>query len=203
MRDRSYSTLLLFLALLSFGSACAVRRETGPGRPIGTYDYAVLSQETAHRYYSTAESMLGQSFVVIDENDARLQLPQVRQKACTVAIDWAPGFWSTSGWVELKDYAHGAHVHTSQMRRGMFWAGAHADVVEAIHDVAAARAAGPPLPPGARDPLPVVAENDATAATTLGRSTAQRLEDLNNLRARGLISEAEYSAQRKKIIAEH
>lgn len=201
MRDSGRTTVLLALVLsAAMSSACAIHRETGPGRPLGTYDYAVLSQETAHRYYATAESALGQSFVVVDENDPRLQLPQVRQKACTVTIDWAPGFWSTSAWVELKDYAHGTHVHTSQMRRGMFWAGSHADVMDAIRDVAAARAAGPELPAGARDPLPVVAERDSATTT---RSTAQRLEDLNNLRARGLISESEYSAQRKKIIEEH
>lgn len=201
MPARHRHLLLVLLTVSALGTGCAVRRETGPGRPIGTYDYAVLSRETAHRYYSAAESTLGQAFVVVDENDPRLEWPQVRQKACTVTIDWAPGFWSTSGWVELKDYAHDTPVHTSHMRRGMFWVGAHDDVMDALRDVAAARAAGPELPPGARDPMPVVAERDTAPPTN--RSTAQRLEDLNNLRARGLISESEYSAQRKKIIEEH
>jgi hypothetical protein len=81
------------------------------------------------------------------------------------------------------------------MRRGMVWTGAHEDVLVAIRDVAAARAAGPALPADARDPMPASAEQPATT-----RSAAQRLEELNNLKARGLISEAEYSAQRKAII---
>src|SRR6185436_17952466 len=122
----------------------------------------------------------------------RLESPSVRQKACTVTVDWSPGFWSTSGWVELKDYAHGTHVHTSHMRRGMIWVGANADVLDAIRDVAVARAAGPAVPPEAREAAPPAGEE---APRT--RSTAQRLEELNNLRARGLISESEYAAQRK------
>ena len=181
-----------------FVTGCAVTRSSGPGRPIGSFDYAVISHETSGEYYPTVESTLGQSFVVMDETDTRLQLPDVRQKACTVAVDWTPGFWSTSASVELKDYAHGTHVHTSHMRRGMLWIGANADVLEAMRDVAVARAAGPALPPDARDPVP--ATDDRSLRTT--RSTAQRLEELNNLRARGLISEAEYTAQRKTIIQE-
>jgi hypothetical protein len=194
-----WSTIVLSTTIL-IGSGCAVKRVSGPGRPIGTYDYAVVSQQGSREYYRTAESMLGQSFVVLDENDPRLELPSVRQKACTVTVDWAPGFWSTSGWVELKDYAHDSHVHTSHMRRGMIWIGANADVLEAIRDVAAARAAGPEIPPAARNPMPAVAEQPDPASS---RSTAQRLEELNNLRARGLISESEYSAQRRNIIQEH
>lgn len=195
---RFFAAVLLLSTTLLAGTGCAVKRVSGPGRPIGTYDYAVLSQESSHEYYRTAETMLGQSFVVVDEADPRLESPSVRQKACTVTVGWSPGFWSTSGWVELKDYAHGTPVHTSHMRRGMIWVGANADVLDAIRDVAAARAAGPPVPPEAREP--VAARGEETDRT---RSTAQRLEELNNLRARGLISEAEYSAQRKAIIQEH
>ncbi len=189
--------LLLTTATFA-GTGCAVKRVSGPGRPIGTYDYAVMSRQSSHEYYTTAGSMLDQVFVVVDENDPRLELPSVRQKACTVTVDWAPGFWSTSGWVELKDYAHDTHVHTSHMRQGMLWTGANADVLVAIRDVVAARAAGPELPAGARDPMPANAE---PAEGT--RSTADRLEELKDMRARGLISEAEYSAQRKSILQDH
>ncbi|MEO6028763.1 MAG: SHOCT domain-containing protein [Candidatus Binatia bacterium] len=195
MRPYALVTPLLLLVSLITVAGCAVRRTHGPGKPIGNYDYAVLSEQTSHEYFRTASQALDRSFVVLDEHDRRLESPSVRLKACTVAVDWAPGFWSTSGWVEVKDYAHGTPVLTSHMRRGMLWIGAHADVMEAIQDVAAARAAGPELPPDARDPGQIEAQPE-----NLTRSAAQRLEELNNLRARGLISDAEYSAQRKNII---
>jgi hypothetical protein len=193
-----FATLLL--SSIALGTAgCAVKRVSGPGPSIATYDYAVISQQGSREYYERARTTLDQVFVVVDEGDPRLELPSVRQKACTVTVDWSPGFWSTSGWVELKDYAHGTHVHTSHMRRGMVWVGADADVLEAMRDVAMARAAGPAIPPEARNPAPATHEG----ARNPSRSTAQRLEELNNLRARGLISESEYSAQRKAIIQEH
>lgn len=198
MRSTTHTLALITILATTLAAGCAVQRTTGPGRPLGTYDYAVLSRESSGEYYSTASSMLGQHFVVLDETDGRLELPSVRPKACTVTVGWSPGFWSTSGWVELKDYAHATPVHTSQMRRGMLWIGAHADVMDALRDVAAARAAGPAVPASAREPMP-----EAAVPADTSRSTAQRLEELNNLRARGLISEAEYSAQRKAIIQEH
>ena len=193
MRSRFVVALVLCVSL---GSGCAVRRTPGPGKPIGHYDYAVLSEQTSHEYFRPASTILDRSFVVLDERDPRLESPSVRLKACNVAVDWSPGFWSTSGWVEVKDYTYGTPVLTSHMRRGMLWVGAHADVMDAINDVAAARAAGPPVPPEARE-LAAPAE---PAPANVSRSTAQRLEELNNLRARGLISESEYSAQRKTII---
>lgn len=198
MRSTTQTLTLIAVFTTTIFAGCAVRRTTGPGRPLGTYDYAVISREGSGEYYSTASSTLGQHFVVLDENDERLALPSVRPKACTVAVGWSPGFWSTSGWVELKDYAHATPVHTSHMRRGMLWIGAHADVMDALRDVAAARAAGPAVPASAREPMP-----DAAVPPDVSRSTAQRLEELNNLRARGLISESEYSVQRKAIIQEH
>ena len=149
---RSISAVCLATTLLG-GSGCAVKRDVGPGRPLGEYDYAVLSRQSSQQYYDTAAQMLSQSFVVVDENDPRLELRSVRRKACLATVDYARGFWSTSAWVELKDYAHGTHVHTSHMRRGMLWVGAHEDVLEAIRDVAAARAAGPAIPPEARAPM--------------------------------------------------
>src|SRR5688572_5265471 len=93
----------LLVAIAVPVAGCAVSRTSGTGRPISQYDYAVMSQQGSHEYYRTASSMLDQVFVVVDENDPRLELPSVRQKACTVTVDWSPGFWSTSGWVELKD----------------------------------------------------------------------------------------------------
>lgn len=198
MRSTTHILVLASILATTILAGCTVRRTTGPGRPLGSYDYAVISREGSGEYYSTASSMLGQHFVVLDETDDRLALPSVRPKACAVTVGWSPGFWSTSGWVELKDYAHATPVHTSHMRRGMLWIGAHADVMDALRDVAAARAAGPPVPASAREPMP-----EAAIPPEASRSTAQRLEELNNLRARGLISEAEYSAQRKAIIQEH
>ena len=198
MRSRPHVAaplLLVVLALVAGISGCAVRRTAGPGKPIGDYDYAVLSEQTSREYFRTASSILDRSFVVLNERDPRLESPSIRLKACTVAVDWAPGFWSTSGWVEVKDYAYGTPVLMSHMRRGMLWIGAHADVMEAIQDVAAARAAGPQISAEARD-----ASQPTPQQAVTSRSTAQRLEELNNLRARGLISENEYTAQRKTII---
>ena len=185
---------LILLAIAIGGSGCAVTRTTGPGRPLDTYDYCVISNQGAHKYYDTATRALDQSFVILNDSDPRLELPRVRQKAAVATIDWTPGFWSSSGWMELKDYSYGTHIHTSHMRRGMFWTGAHEDVLEAIRDVAAARAAGPALPADARDPAP----------DTQGekRSTAQRLEELNDLKLQGLITQKEYDARRKSILAD-
>lgn len=186
---------LFFVAVLTFAAGgCGVSRTAGPGRPLDTYDYCVISQQGAHRYYDTARQALDRPFVVLDEHDPRLELPRVRQKAAVATVDWTPGFWSSSGWVELKDYSYGTPIHTSQVRRGMLWTGAHEDVLEAIRDVAAARAAGPPLPADARNPAP-----DAQGEK---RSTAQRLEELNDLKLQGLITQKEYDERRKRVLAE-
>jgi hypothetical protein len=187
----------LFATIVLVAGGCAVKRDIGPGRPLDQCDYAVLSPQTSGEYYQRASAMLDEPFVVVTDTDPRLELPRVRTKACTVAIDWAPGFWSSSGWVEIKDYAYGTHMHTSHMRRGMLWMGANEDVMEALRDVVNARAAAGPLPPDARNPMPAVASDSGG-----GRTTAERLEELGDLRTRGLISDAEYSAQRKAILRE-
>lgn len=180
------------------GSGCAMKREIGPGRPLAECNYAVLTPQTSGEYYRQASATLDQSFVVLGDTDPRLVYPDIRTKACTVSIGWAPGFWSTSGWVEVKDYAYGTHMHTSFMRRGMLWTGANQNVIEAINDVARARAAGGALPANARDPVPAMAE--APEAT---RSTSKRLEELDDMRARKLITESEYAAKRKAILGMH
>lgn len=186
------SVLILLATVVGFGPGCAVRREVGPGRPIVQYDYAVLSRETPNDYVQRATPILNTSFVVLTEDDPRLELTNVQQKTCTMTIDGTRGFWSTSGWVEVQDYNHSTPVLTSHMRKGMLWVSPDEDVMIAVHDVAAARAAGPPAPPDARIP---VAHN-----STGDRTVAQRLEELNDLKARGLITDAEYAAQRKNIL---
>ena len=188
---------VLALVLLAIVPGCTISRTAGPGRPIGYYDYCVVSPQQTREYFDTASRMLDQSFVVLHENDPRLELPNVRQKACMVTVDWTPGFWSSSGWVEVKDYGNGTHVHTSQMRRGMLWVGAGPDVLDALRDVVAARAAGPPLPADARSP--VEEQQDSPGGS---HSKADRLRELNELRTQGLISDPEYSKQRAKIIDE-
>ncbi|MCC6849484.1 MAG: SHOCT domain-containing protein [Deltaproteobacteria bacterium] len=180
------------------GTGCAMKRETGPGGPVARCDYAVLTAQSAGEYYQRASATLERSFVVVSDSDPRLAHPDVRRKACTVSIGWSPGFWSTSGWVEVKDYAYGTHMHTSFMRRGMVWTGANQDVLDAINDVASVRAAAGALPADARDPVPVNAEG-----ADAGRSTTSRLEELNSMRAQGLITEKEYAAKRKSILGEH
>jgi hypothetical protein len=186
---------LCLAALLA--SACAPSRTSGPGRPLGSYDYVVVSQKDTNEYFDETVAILGQPFVAMQETDPRLAYPNVAEKTCRVAVDWAPGFWSTSGWVELRDHRNGDHVHTSHMRRGMFWVGAHADVMEALRDTASARAAGPPLPPDARDPVDARTSNRVSESV---QSKSDRLEALTELRTRGLITDAEYTRQRAKIL---
>jgi hypothetical protein len=191
--------LILAATTLPSQSGCAVRREVGPGRPIVQYDYAVLSRETPNDYVQRATPILDRSFVVLTEDDPRLGLPYVQQKACTMTIDGTRGFWSTSGWVEVQDYNHNTPVLTSHMRKGMLWVSPDEDVMIAVHDVAAARADGPPVPPEARNPVARAPIPERVAAPG-GRTVADRLAELNDLKARGLISDAEYAAQRKNII---
>jgi hypothetical protein len=187
----------LFVVTVSLlGAGCAARRDIGPGKPIAFYDYGVVTEENTGEYYDRAKSILDQSFVVLEGNDPRLQLSSVRQKACTVSIGWAPGFWSTSGWVDLKDL-NGEEFFQSSVRRGAFWVGADGDVMESLRDVAAARAEAPPVPPESREPMPP----PATRSDGF-RTKAQRLTELNELRIQGLISDPEYSKQRAKIIEE-
>jgi hypothetical protein len=146
--------LLALMASAAALSACSPSRHVYPGRPLGYYDYCVLGPNATPKYFVTAEATLAQSFVVLREGDPRVELPSVRQKACTVSIDWTRGFWGSSGWVDVKDYGSGTPVLRSHVRGGMLWMGIDGDVKDAIRDVAAARAAGPPLPPDARNPIP-------------------------------------------------
>ncbi len=185
-------------------SACTVSRIPGKGRQLGSYDYLLVSESETGEYFKAAAGILDQSFVVLYDDDPRLNVRSIHQKTCTVSIGWAPGFWSTSGWVDVKDLASGAPVHTSHMRRGGFWTGSHADVMEAIRDVAAARAAGPPLPADARESVSFQEEPDVGRARPrdVGNSKADRLRELNELRVQGLITDPEYSRQRAKILDE-
>jgi hypothetical protein len=189
----------LLAVLLAAG--CSVVREVSPGRSIGSFDYCVVSPKDTGEYFDTASSILNQSFVVLRENDPRLIQPDVREKACAVSIQRTPGFWSSSGWVEVTNYESGAEVLTSHLRSGMVWTGSDADVVEALQDVAAARAAGPPVPAEARNPANGSRPDLANPATA-PRSKTERLTELNDLKAQGLITDAEYEKQRTKIIEE-
>jgi len=146
--------LLLTLAGVTALTACSPSRRMYPGRPLGSYDYCVLGPSATPKYFNTAATTLAHSFVVLREGDPRAELPEVRQKACTVSIDWTRGFWSSSAWVDVNDYENGKLVLRSHVRRGMLWMGVHGDVEDAIRDVAAARAEGPPLPPDVQDPVP-------------------------------------------------
>ena len=67
--------------------------------------------------------------------------------------------------------------------------------MDSIQDVVAARAEGPALPADARDPMPATAMQGGAVKTT-----AERLQELNDLKARGLIDEAEYTSKRRTII---
>jgi hypothetical protein len=192
--------LACFFCLMG-AAACSISRTTGPGRPIGTYDYVVVSRKDAGEYTERASSILNEAFVVLQENDPRLNDPLVRNKTCAVSIDRTRGFWSSSGTVEVTNYDSGAEILESQMRRGMVWAGSDADVIEALQDVAAARAAGPPIPPDARNPVDP-SRSAPVAPVAAAQSKAQRLTQLNDLRTKGLVTESEYKSLRTKIINE-
>ena len=148
------SVLLLLLSANALLSGCGVSRRTGPGGPIALYDYCVLSPNLSYEDYHMAETTLAPSCTVLSDDDPKLKLPDVRQKACTVSIDWSRGFWSSSAWVDVKDYADGTPVLTSHVRRGMLYMGIKGDVSDVVRDVAAARAAGPARPPAAGNPAP-------------------------------------------------
>lgn len=190
----------LLACTLLLHAACSVHRDYGDGKPLGACEYGVLSEDNTGDYYQTAKNILGRSFTVIDENDPLLESPEVRRRACPVTIDWRRGFWSTSGWVDVKDWK-GEPILRSSVRRGMFWAGAYGDVMESLNDVAAARAAEPPIPPEQLEPAPAPAVSSANTRPP-GRTKAERLTELNELRIQGLISDPEYSKQRAKILDE-
>src|SRR6266404_1830902 len=97
---RGLSTLIV-VSLVAAG--CSARRDIEPDKPIGMYDYCVVSEKDTHEYFDRATSILDKSFVVLKENDPRLVDQSIRQRTAVVFVDWSPGFWSTSGWVELKD----------------------------------------------------------------------------------------------------
>ena len=197
MTGTARTFLLLVGGCLLFGPGCTISREVGPGRPIDSYDYCVVGEEGAHRYATEATRILDQSFVVLSEHDPRLRSQEIKGKTCVLALEWSRGFWSSSATASVRDYRDEHMVHESSLRRGMFWAGYHGDVLDVLHDVAAVRAHGPAVPAEARRPAVEVATDPPPE-----RSKAGRLTELNDLKARGLITDAEYSAQRAKILDE-
>ena len=83
----------------------------------------------------------------------------------------------------------------------MFWFGSHEDVLEALQDVAAARAAGPAVPAEVRNQVAML-QSDAAVSATAVRPKSQRLTELNELKDQGLITNSEYEKQRARIIDE-
>jgi hypothetical protein len=192
---------IFILGVLVVASGCSAQRWHGPGRSIESYDYCVVRKDDTTDYFDQAVSTLGQSFVVLRENDPRLELARVRDKTCKVSVDWTRGFWSTTGWVDVTDYQTGNEVLTSQTRRGMLWTGADRDVMESIRDVAAARASGPPVPKHARSS--VDSQQFKSASHSDGpRSVENRLIELKQLRETGLISQQEYEQRRHVILSD-
>lgn len=194
--ERLAAVSAVILAIL-LAAACTASRDLGEGRPITDYPYAVIDPETTDGWDAEAESVLGQSFFLLSPEDPRLEQSRVWKNACIVAIESHRGFWSTSASVEMQDFRTRRLIMASQMRRGGLYAGARGDVIDALRDVAAAK--------GPRGAAPVEV-GDAEPASSQGggsaRTKAERLSELADLRAKGLITEAEYSTQRKSIIEE-
>jgi hypothetical protein len=196
---RQRFTLWLLVALALAASSCGPKRISGPGRIITDCDYLVVTEKHAHRFADEAEEVLSKSFVVITDDDVRLKSPALKQKACLLSIEWSRGFWKSSATVEVKDYSNRALMHRSYVAGGMLYAGYSGDIMEALEDVAAARAEGGPVSAAARaEPLPVAEPQRGVPQA----SKAQRLTELNDLKERGLITDDEYSEQRTKILNE-
>ena len=188
----------LLLAALFFVSGCSARRYVYSDHAIESYDYAVIDERNSAGYIDEAERILGESFILIEENDPRLSLPAVRSKTCEVIVNWSRGFWSTTGWVEVADYESGDQVLITQTRRGVLWVGAEGDVLESLRDLASARAEGPPLPSEAEQ---AAVRAQASMPPGSGASSVEaRLSELKDLYERGVITENEYKQQRKAIL---
>jgi hypothetical protein len=191
---------ILSLFVWAVVAGCSAKRWHGDDRSIQSYDYCVVTEESANGYYDQAASILGQSFVVIGEHDPRLLRESIRDKTCKVSINWTRGFWTTTGWVEVTDYESGNDVLLSQTRRGMLWMGANGNVLESIHDIASARSEGPPI-----DQARVAAEKQDIEALVEGssggqRSVEDRLTELKQLHDRGVINRQEYDQSRSEIL---
>lgn len=133
---------------------------------------------------------------MLEEDDPRLRLREVRQSACVASIDWSRGFWSTTAWVDVKDYETKANILQSYIRRGALYSGVHGDVIDVLEDVAAARATGPALPEPAEIP-PAPSIDQPTSG-----SIEARLSELKRLYDRGLIDRGEYDERKRGISRE-
>lgn len=176
--------------------ACSASRSHYPSTTIDSCDYCVITEEKTYGYFDDAWAILGESFIMLEEDDPRLRLREVRQSACMASIDWSRGFWSTTAWVDVKDYETKADILQSYIRRGALYSGVHGDVIDVLKDVAAARAAGPPLPEPAEIPPGVSVDQPASG------SIEARLSELKQLYDRGLIDRGEYDERRQAILKE-
>ena len=138
MRARELALLIISV----FIAGCGPRRTVGPGKPFAYYDYCVMSPGAMQGYddYKMTEAALAPSCTILRPDDPRLEQPDVRQKACTISIDWRRGFWSSSAWVQVREFGTDAPILTTSVRGGMMWMGISGDVSDAIHDVASVRA---------------------------------------------------------------
>lgn len=197
-RSAGHKSTVLVFVLAALAASCGPKRTVGPGRMLTDCDYLVVTEKHAHRFADEAAEALDKSFVVVKDDDPRLNSPALKQKACLLQIEWSRGFWKSSATVDVKDYNNRALMHRSYVAGGMMYAGHSGDIREALADLAAARAEGGPVPAAARaEVIPVPAPPPGVS-----QSKAQRLTELNDLRDRALITDAEYSAQRAKILNE-
>ena len=97
-------------------------------------------------YTEEAQKILPEAFIIISPDDPRLSDASVSRRTCEVTVNFSRGFFSVTGWVDVKDHDSGDFVAIVQTRRGMFYAGAKGDVIESLNALVAARKKGAPLP---------------------------------------------------------
>jgi hypothetical protein len=97
--------LFVLCAVAVLSSSCAPTRVVGPGRAITDCNYCVVTEKHAHRFADPATEILDKAFVVVKDDDVRLQNPAVKQNACLLQIEWSRGFWKSSAILEIIGYS--------------------------------------------------------------------------------------------------
>ena len=199
-REIARTCAFFFAALALAVSGCAAVRYPGEERSIQDYDYCIVNERDSAGYVKQAKGILSQSFIVIDSNDPRLSRGSVRRRTCEVVVNWTRGFFSVTGWVEVDDYETGDYVTIVQTRRGFLYLGAEANVLESLQTLASARKEGPPLPSSDLDSANGTEGMGVDGAQSPPSELEERLEEIDVLHDRGVITTREREAAREAIL---